>query len=146
MTRNICSIDLRQGSTSVREIDTVDTRPIFLTWIIDDDLETAGVTQQFIEFIRRSGKYPSLDLGQESELEGNQAFKRKIILIDDIPFLYNDKLRACFQNFLLFTLNSPEKVLVPIVLIISDTYYDQSEARFFLGVDVMDHPFCTMIR
>ena len=104
--------------------------------------------QQFFDFILKSGNYPALHLDSEPQYETHETMmmRRSIILIQDLPFLYDEKSRARFQNFFNSLLKSNEKRTSPIVLIISDMFFDQSDARFFLSGHIMDHPLCKVIR
>jgi hypothetical protein len=111
-------------------------------------IEFMGMMQKFSDFTLKSKTYTLLHLESETSSLNNRHYprKKKVILIEDMPCLYHDESRRRFQSLLCALLNANDMGSVPILLIISDTYLGQSEARFFLGEAILDHPLCSLIK
>lgn len=73
--------------------------------------------EQFRRFLLRSNRYKALTLTASGAGENSAQHERKIVLVEDLPFLGNPDLLKNFNNMLLSTL---EGAVYPMVFVITD--------------------------
>eukprot|EP01103_Thecamoeba_quadrilineata_P014678 TRINITY_DN4428_c0_g1_i1.p1 TRINITY_DN4428_c0_g1~~TRINITY_DN4428_c0_g1_i1.p1 ORF type:complete len:639 (+),score=126.97 TRINITY_DN4428_c0_g1_i1:59-1918(+) len=95
----------------------------------------------FRDFLFRSQRYPTLDvLSSSSSAQPKNDFKKKLILVEDNPFLHDQEQNSTFRNIINEYL---ALCRYPLVFILSDT--SQSN-NFTLFREIMSSPNVTVVK
>ncbi|KAL8995782.1 MAG: hypothetical protein Q9169_004540 [Polycauliona sp. 2 TL-2023] len=124
-----------------------------------------STTTLFEEFLRRSGKYISLDISSRhpsappqssTSPESKPGSRKKVILVEEFPNMFMSSTNALqsFRSSILQYLASstPEEAVMPLVMIITESQTtgttsltDTLTAHRLLGPSILNHPFTDTI-
>ncbi|KAL8673011.1 MAG: hypothetical protein Q9168_002572 [Polycauliona sp. 1 TL-2023] len=122
-----------------------------------------STTALFEEFLRRSGKFTSLDIISQSGLpdtsiapDSKPGGRKKVILVEEFPNLFMTSTNALqsFRSSILQHLasNTPREAVMPLIMIITESQTtgttsltDTLTAHRLLGPAILNHPFTDTI-
>ncbi|KAL7752824.1 RFC checkpoint protein Rad17 [Sorochytrium milnesiophthora] len=155
------------GKTAALQVLSRDLNFEIVEWInpihsssiqrLDEDYGQPSSMAAFTEFLAAGNKYPSLVLEGGTQSGNADGNARKVLLVEDVPFMSSTTAKRRFNDAIRSYALSP-RAQVPLVMIVSESSASFNESsygmmdadaatspRLLVPPDILDSPYCTTI-